>query len=233
MNPASTETEADADDRAARVWSAPRRTRWLLIACALLAVALTIAIGVGPMPWPGDVPLARAIQALLLAGPGWAQWLSHTAEAPREFVVLAIVIALGAWWVNARGGLLAIASFVGMWILDKLLRLVIFKPRPDPSLIHVVGGHPPGSSFPSTFALIYGATFGYLALLGAARARGGTRVAALTIGIVLLVAGFGARVVLGAHWPSEVVVSYLVALVWADFLLRWVPPAHNTTERME
>lgn len=220
MDPAP--AKAGSNDNGEQSLQASRRPV-LLIVGATLAVVLTVVIGVGTMPWPGDVALARITQSLFPAGPGWAQWLSHTAEAPREFVVLALVIALAAWWVGWRGGVLAIASFIGMWVLDKLLRLVIFQPRPDPSLIHVVGDHPPGSSFPSTFALIYGASFGYLAVLGAARARGGARVAALVIGIGLLVAGYGARIVLGAHWPSEVAVSYLLALVWAGFLLRWVP----------
>lgn len=201
----------------------------LLLAASVFVAVLVVVVGITAMPWPGDVTLARATQALLPAGPGWAQWLSHTAEAPREFGVLIMVIALGAWWVSWRGGLLAIASFIGMWVLDKLLRLVIFQPRPDLALIHVAG-HPTGSSVPSTFALIYGATFGYLALPGAVRARGGTRIAALATGIVLLVAGYGARVVLGAHWPSEVAVSYLLALVWAGFLLRWVPSARTATK---
>lgn len=212
---------AGSNDDRGQPMPASRRPM-LPIVGTMLAVILTVVIGVGTMPWPGDVALARITQSVFPAGPGWAQWLSHTAEAPREFVVLALVIALAAWWVSWRGGVLAIASFIGMWVLDKLLRLVIFQPRPDPALIQVVG-HPTGSSFPSTFALIYGATFGYLAVLGAARARGGARLAALVIGIGLFVAGYGARIALGAYWPSELAVSYLLALLWAGFLLRWVP----------
>jgi len=199
----------------------------LLLAASMFAAVLIVVIGITAMPWPGDVTLARATQALLPAGPGWAQWLSHTAEAPREFGVLVIVIALGAWWVSWRGGLLAIASFIGMWVLDKLLRLVIFQPRPDLALIHVAG-HPTGSSFPSTFALTYGATSAIWRCwvrCGRAAGRGLRRWRPASC----CWSQATAREWCWAHWPSEVAVSYLLALVWAGFLLRWVPSSSITT----
>jgi membrane-associated phospholipid phosphatase len=38
-------------------------------------------------------------------------------------------------------------------------------------------------------------------------------------GALLLFVGGSARIVLGAHWPSDVVASYLIGLVWAALLV--------------
>ncbi len=39
---------------------------------------------------------------------------------------------------------------------------------------------------------------------------------------VFLVIGWVARVALGAHWPSDVIISYYLGLLWAAFLIRFV-----------
>jgi membrane-associated phospholipid phosphatase len=38
----------------------------------------------------------------------------------------------------------------------------------------------------------------------------------------LLLVGFAARIALGAHWPSDVILSYLIGLLWAGLLIRFV-----------
>lgn len=199
------------------------REHRVLVGATLAAVVLTAAMGLTVVPWPGDVAVTRAVQALLPADTGWARWLSSTAGGSRAWALLVLVVLLASLLVNARAGLLAIVSFVGILGLDQGLRWLIFQPRPDPELVQVVG-RMSGSSFPSTFALVHGAAFGYLAMLGVARAAGRARVTALLcIGCTPLVAGLAARLVLGAHWPSEMLVSYLLALVWAGWLLMLVP----------
>jgi membrane-associated phospholipid phosphatase len=39
----------------------------------------------------------------------------------------------------------------------------------------------------------------------------------------LLILGWVARIALGANWPSDVIISYYVGLLWAAFLIRIVP----------
>jgi membrane-associated phospholipid phosphatase len=34
--------------------------------------------------------------------------------------------------------------------------------------------------------------------------------------------GWTARIALGAHWPSDVLLSCLIALLWGAFLIRFV-----------
>jgi membrane-associated phospholipid phosphatase len=46
-----------------------------------------------------------------------------------------------------------------------------------------------------------------------------TRWVMVLAGALLLFVGGSARIVLGAHWPSDVVASYLIGLVWAALLV--------------
>jgi membrane-associated phospholipid phosphatase len=45
----------------------------------------------------------------------------------------------------------------------------------------------------------------------------------LIVCVALLILGWVARIALGAHWPSDVIISYYVGLLWAAFLIRFVP----------
>jgi undecaprenyl-diphosphatase len=78
----------------------------------------------------------------------------------------------------------------------------------------------PGYAFPSLFALRYAATFGFLAVLAAVKGRGAARTAALIVCSALFVIGWCARVALAAHWPSDVVISYYLGVLWAALLIR-------------
>jgi membrane-associated phospholipid phosphatase len=163
---------------------------------------------------PGDPPFARLVQNALPAAPAWAEFVSGLASFPVAFLLLLLALGGGAWLFGWRGALAAVASFAGMVVLDRVLRLILFQPRPNASLIRVVG-HTPGSAFPSTFALLFGATVGFLLLCGIMARR---RLWWLAGGIALVV-GFAARIALGAHWPSDVLVSYAAALLWGALLL--------------
>ena len=50
--------------------------------------------------------------------------------------------------------------------------------------------------------------------------RGGVRALIVILCGVLLAFGWIARVALGAHWPSDVIISYYLGLLWAAFIIR-------------
>ena len=85
--------------------------------------------------------------------------------------------------------------------------------------------HLSGYSFPSLFALRYAATFGFLAELAVAKSSGAPRAVLIVVCGALLVLGFVARVALAAHWPSDVIISYYLGLLWAALLIRFALPA--------
>jgi len=85
-------------------------------------------------------------------------------------------------------------------------------------LIHVFG-HPQGFAFPSIFGLLYAATFGHIALLAHARLRGSLAIALAVVSLLILLISACARIVLGAHWLSDLWVAFLIGLFWIELLL--------------
>jgi membrane-associated phospholipid phosphatase len=174
--------------------------------------------------FPGDVAIERWVQSLVPQSLNWAEGVSRTADFPWIILIVAIIFAL-SWVLSGwRAALLSILSFVGMLALGKWLGPVIARPRPSPELVQVFRSFS-GYSFPSLFALRYAATFGFLAMLAAMRSSGVLRTALLIGCGAFLVIGWVARVTLGAHWPSDVIISYYLGLLWAAFLIRFAPLA--------
>ncbi len=172
--------------------------------------------------FPGDVAVARWVQSLVPPNLNWAAGVSRTAEFPWLLLILALIFALSWALAGWRAALLSLISFAGMWALGNWLGPIIARPRPSPELVRVFRPLP-GFSFPSLFALRYAATFGFLAVLAARRSSGARRTGLLLGCGALLLLGWFARVALAAHWPSDVIISYYLGLLWAAFLLRFAP----------
>lgn len=186
-------------------------TRWLIRA----ALLLTILFGAQARylnHLPGDVQIARAVQAMS-PGTDWVAPMVSTASAPLKYGLMAIAL-LGAWRLaGTRAVLVVIAAIVLEQTFAESSKLLFQRPRPSRDLVAVMGT-PSGFSFPSTFMTIYAVTIGALVVL-ATRARGGPlRMAVLAIGTLVLLLAMAARVVPGAHWPSDVVGTTLICLSW-------------------
>ncbi len=192
---------------------------WLML--VIIAALVTAAPKYFPY-FPGDVALERWVQSLVPADLNWAQGVSRPAEYPWILFILALVSALSWALAGWRASALALVSFAGMLALGAWLGPLIARPRPSPALVHVFRPLS-GSSFPSLFALRYAATFGFLLVLAAVRASGVLRPALMAGCAALLLLGWVARVALGAHWPSDVAISYYLGLLWAAFLIRFTP----------
>jgi membrane-associated phospholipid phosphatase len=188
---------------------------------ALFAAAVLLIIGAKYLRYfPGDVIVTRFVQSITPASAGWAQWISSTAKFPWSLVLLAVTVGLSWWLAGWRAALLALACFAGMWVFGKWLGPLVARPRPSPNLVHVVEKLS-GYSFPSIFALTYASTVGFLAVLFTRKGSGVLRMTAVGVCCVLLLIGWAARIALGAHWPSDVALSYLIGLLWAYFLIRF------------
>ena len=189
----------------------------------IIAVLVTLAAKYYAY-FPGDVAVERWVQSLVPPNLNWAEGVSRTAEFPWVLLILALIFALSWALAGWRAALLSILSLVGMWVLGAWLGPVIARPRPSPELVRVFRPLS-GYSFPSLFALRYAATFGFLAVLAVMKSAGALRTVLLIGCGSLLILGFVARVALAAHWPSDVIISYLPRTLWAAFLIRFAPLA--------
>ena len=189
----------------------------------IIAVLVTLAAKYFTY-FPGDVAVERWVQSLVPQNLNWAEAVSRTAEFPWILIILALTVAISWGIAGWRAALVSILSFVGMLALGNWLGPFIGRPRPTAELVRVVR-HLSGYSFPSLFALRYAATFGFLAELAAVKSSGAPRIALILVCGAFFILGFVARVALAAHWPSDVIISYYLGLVWAAFLIRFAPMA--------
>ena len=207
----------ERDEKAAPKAIYSGRLAGMLLVLGLVNILLIVAAA-RMAYFPTDLPIARALQSVAPLSLGWASLITATADKPRCFVLLALTVMV-AWLLRGwRAAVVALPVFFGLWFCGILLSPLIAQPRPSPELIRVVG-HPKGYGFPSIFGLVYVATFGYLGLLAGAQCRGTARLLIPLVAISALLIGACSRIVLGAHWPSDLWVAYLLGLFWIAALL--------------
>jgi undecaprenyl-diphosphatase len=187
---------------------------------ALLGVAVARSTRI-----PGDVAITGFLQSVAPENNSWAEAITTSAKIPWNFLLLAVTVLLSWFIAGWRAAVFAGVCFAGLLLIGPWFQGVIARPRPSPSLVRVIGSSS-GYSFPSIFALTYAATAGYLAILAWHVMAGRARWVVVLACALLLFVGGSARIVLGAHWPSDVVVSYLIGLVWAALLV-FLSQAHK------
>ena len=182
----------------------------------LLAAVVTCLIGTAVAWEPyfaGDVRLARLVQAASPAPQWWATPVSSLAQAPGKYYVMAIVFT-ASFFVAGWRGLALMAMFLLIEQYGAESTKAIFKrPRPSRDLITVFG-HPSGFSFPSTTLTFFAVTFGGLGILALVRGKAPMRAPTVAAGFAMVIIGCLARVALGLHWPSDVVLTSLICTLW-------------------
>lgn len=214
-----------------------------LLVLAALSVAMLVAARATPS-LPGDVALAQWIQKAAPAG-DWARAVTRAAYVPWIYGVLAVSAIAALRVAGWRAAAAMIVTFFAMMHAEPYIKAHIARPRPSADL--VAGGTPaltmvagaqrssPGYSMPSGWALLFGATVGLLGALAWKNTHGIVRSAYVAGAALVLVSGFLARVTLGAHWPSDVIAGYLLAitigLALYELLLTMPEPSSRSTSR--
>jgi membrane-associated phospholipid phosphatase len=192
-----------------------RRPEWRLIAAVFALFAIWLAMLIG-----GAGPLDRSIYEAVYAGHRpllltIARVFTEMGE-PTVLIVAGFVVAAWLWWVGR--GRFALALLLVILVgrgLSEIQKYGIGRVRPDvePHLVIVKT-----SSFPSghaTSSMIFYLT---LALALTARTRW-NRLAATSAVVLSLLIGTS-RVMLGVHWPSDVVGGWAFGMLWVLLTLR-------------
>jgi membrane-associated phospholipid phosphatase len=188
--------------------------RSILMSFLIVAVAtLIVGFSVRQTPYfPGDVALTRWVQAQA-GGPAWATAVSQLPTSPYKYFAIGLTIGLSFALAGWQGAVIAIGVIAIEQNFAEATKAIFSRPRPSPLLVSVVGS-PTGFSFPSTTMTFFSATFGVLAIL-AARTRSSTmRWPLFATSVILIGVGAAARVALGAHWPSDVLLTSAISLGW-------------------
>ncbi|HEY7202444.1 MAG TPA: phosphatase PAP2 family protein [Candidatus Dormibacteraeota bacterium] len=207
---------------------APRRA-WPLRAppviiglLALAAFAVDTALALRQPHLPFDVPVTRALQAVpwgpLVAAFAAVDWL----EGIRQVIVAVAGIVLVLLLHRRAAPLALVAAMSG--IAYSATEQLIARPRPPAGLVHVVR-HTNGFSYPSGHAVFF-SCFVPILLLALVRPRlpaAFTWLSLLLSVALAALAGVG-RVVVGEHWPSDVLGGLALGVGWAALALsvRWL-----------
>ena len=191
--------------------STSRQPWWL----PLLLIAVIVPLAMLTSRLPGDPQITRAVQGLgFPAGP--AAWITSLAGQPMVFGVLGLGLALATWRGRLRAFVVTALLMLVWWYAGEPLKHLVQRPRPTADLVEVVR-QSSGFSFPSTFATAWFSAWLPVAIY-AWRTR--QREAGLAVSLVawlLVLVGAWARIRMGAHWPSDILMT--LGLVWATFAL--------------
>lgn len=200
--------------------SSSRRSRLfgLLLFVLLIASAGVLSYQAHIYPYYlGDLEVTQWLQSF--GGPMWDAASRALAPLGGDTVLAIVGVALVSvllWLFRWRLG----AIFVWFVLLgdglNRLLKGLVARPRPDPGLLRVIEDST-SNSFPSGHIVHSLLLYGFLIyLVQVSVERWWLRIPVqIVLGLLILAQG-PARVYLGAHWPSDVLGGYVVGgvLLW-------------------
>lgn len=177
---------------------------------SLAAVVLIVLARLSPV-FPADQDLAQAIQAIdssnveqLMAA------VSFPGAFPRPLVII-LAIAVAFWLLRYRLEAIFVTVTLVSYPVGLLIKALVSRPRPDPALVRVLEAGATEGSFPSSHVLLATVFLGFLLYLASTRlSPGAWRWLWQGLLVAAMLAMGVSRVYLGAHWPSDVLGSYLI-----------------------
>ena len=184
---------------------------WMVVLVLFLFLAIMAAFF---DRFPSDEYLAHRIQDIdVTAFGGYMSFVNVLGVGwlfvPFTAAIAVLLVARNRW----AEGAFVLLTFFPRW-LNGVVKDAIDRPRPSPELIHVTSNHS-DSSFPSGHttgtAALFGLLFFLMPLLVPWRPL---RWLLQTACLLFVVSAGPARIYVGAHWPSDVLGGYLLALLF-------------------
>lgn len=200
------------------------------------------AVGVYVLMWLGyiqnwawlahiDAWALEPMHRLGEAHPGWVTaWdVFCTALGPTVFrLVVLVVIVVALTRRNVRVAMFLVISVELSGLVTEVAKTLVDRPRPDTAM---VTAH--STSFPSGHAL--GVIVAVLALLTVTLpvVRANRRGWLVALGVVIVVAVGGGRVVLNVHHPSDVIAGWALGYAYFVACLLMISPRRPITQQDE
>jgi len=207
------DSRSAAAERVRRAWRAPAFRRLLAAVLVLLALAVIVedVLEAEHDEWVLrlDSMVIRALADPSLGLRSAAAVVSHLTGEGLALLIAGALVAL-VMRQRRRDAVILGAAVLGAWGGSGLFKVLLLVPRPRAGDVL----HPAASyGFPSGHALVTLVTLGTLAWL--LTKRGGWRHTVLLLGAWAIAVSAGAsRVVLAAHWPSDVAAGLAVGALW-------------------
>ena len=173
---------------------------------------------------PSDLSILQAIHQLRVEylHPA-ANLLTHLGD--KEVLVVAGILALFGFlrWGQRKTAFLWVACLVLAMVSAEGTKRLVNRERPAPAFVEVItGAHFPDSpAFPSGHATMAMAFYPMLALLWPGPFVKRHRWGFVALGILLGVFVGLTRLYIGVHWPSDVLVGWLIGGFWATIAWKW------------
>jgi len=194
-----------------------RHRHRLIVIGALLALLVVATLAVLARLYtvlPFDVWFTRELQghqwALVAQGMYAVSFFGFTPWSAITVGVGTLATGLLLGW---RDGLYLLLITIGQGLINALIKSTIGRPRPIDTLVEVFVPAQ-GYSFPSGHVMFYTVFFGFLVFLALIRMPATWLRWLLIAPLAALILLVGpSRIILGAHWLSDVIAAYLLSLV--------------------
>lgn len=180
---------------------------WLLV---LITAGWLIGTLIVPLLKPVDQAIFKSLSGASSGIRDFMGLVTHLGDF-ELLTALAVIasLALARRWPNHA--LYLFATFAGSVVLSQITKQIVGRARPPAWLLVHLGDSP---SFPSGHAIQSLALYGAAALIATKVASRKVGTVAKGVALVLVLAIGLSRVVVGAHYPTDVVFGWLLAGAW-------------------